>query len=97
MSAIQILEEVSSIVAYKDLTPAQKATRKAYAKTRRDKINAAARQAGVIGAPRPKMSEAEAKAKRKAYSKDYRKKIVAQARAYRQMVGDKKVKTVKID
>lgn len=79
-------KEVSCIVAYKDLTAAQKATRKAYAKTRRDKINAAARAAGVIGAPRPKMSAAEAKAKRKAYSKDYRKRIVAQARAYRAMM-----------
>lgn len=67
------------------MTPEQKAKRKAYGKIRRDRINAAARAAGVIGAPRAKMDPAERKAKRKEYNKAYRKRIVAQARAYRQM------------
>lgn len=84
---VLIQREVVEIAAkkYKDLDAAAKAKRKAYAKDRRDRINAAARKAGVIGAPRPKMSEAEAKAKRKAYSTEYRKRITAQARAYRKM------------
>ena len=72
------------------MTAAEKAKRKAYAKLRRGRINAAARQAGVIGAPRPKMSEAERKAKRKIYSQDYRKRITAQAKAYREMTEGKK-------
>ena len=72
------------------MTAAEKAKRKVYAKSRRDKINAAARQAGVIGAPRAKMSESERKAKRKTYSKDYRKRITAQAKAYREMSGEGK-------
>jgi len=99
MYCVLIQEEVSAIAQkkYRDLTAAEKATRKAYAKTRRDRINAAARAAGVIGAPRPKMSAAEAKSKRKEYAKKYRKLIVAQARAYRAMQGDKNPKTVKID
>ena len=68
------------------MTPAQKAARKAYSKARQKRIMDAARKAGIIGAPRPKMDPATAKAKRKAYSKDYRKKIQAQARAYRALM-----------
>lgn len=68
-------------MAYKDLTPEQKAKRKAYSKARRQRIEAAARTAGVIGAPRPKMSEAERKMKRKAYRKMYQSKIKAGYRA----------------
>lgn len=75
---------------YKDLTPAQKAKRLAYAKTRRLKIEAAARAAGVIGAARPKMSPVEAKAKRKVYAKAYRQRIQAEAAAYRRMTEGKK-------
>jgi len=71
------------------LTADEKAKRLAYAKARRKKIEAAARAAGVIGAPRPKMSPAESKARRYAYAKEYRKRITAQARAYRQMTGEK--------
>lgn len=67
------------------MTAAEKAKRKAYSKARNIRIMAAARQAGIIGAPRAKMSDAERKAKRKAYSKEYRKRINAQARAYREM------------
>lgn len=80
-------KEVSTIATkkYKDLTPAQKAKRLAYAKAYRQKIHAAARQAGVIGAPRPKLSEAERKGKRKVYAKAYRQKIAAQAAAYRRL------------
>ena len=87
-----VKKEVSAIAQkkYHDLTAAEKAKRKAYGKARQAKILAAARQAGVIGAPRPKMSVAEAKAKRKAYSKDYRKRITAQAKAYREMTEGKK-------
>ena len=69
------------------MTAAEKRKRLDYAKARRKKIEAAARAAGVIGAPRPKMSAAEAKAKRKAYSQEYRKRITAQAKAYREMTG----------
>ena len=72
------------------MTLAEKAKRKAYSKARQAKINKAARDAGVIGVARPKMSEAEAKAKRKAYSKEYRKKINAQARAYRALMAEGK-------
>ena len=88
-SVFRVIKEVSTIAQkkYRDLTAAEKAKRKVYAKSRRDKINAAARSAGVIGAPRTKMSAAEAKAKRKVYAKDYRKRITAQAKAYRQMTG----------
>jgi len=57
---------------------------------RRKKIEAAARAAGVIGAPRPKMSPAEAKARRKTYGEAYRKRITAQAKAYREMMGGEK-------
>ena len=74
---------------YRDLTTAEKAKRLAYAKARRKKIEAAAREAGVIGAPRPKMSPEVAKAKRKTYAKAYRKRITAQAKAYREMTGEK--------
>lgn len=70
------------------MTPAEKQKRYDYAKQRRQKLNAAMREAGIIGAPRPVMSEAEKKAKRKAYSKEYRKKIQAEARAYREMMKD---------
>ena len=72
------------------MTAVEKAKRKAYATTRREKINAAARAAGVIGAPRPKMSDADRKAKRKTYGKAYRKRITAQAKAYREMTEGKK-------
>jgi len=68
------------------MTPAEKAKRKAYSKARQKRINDAAREAGIIGQPRPKMSVAEAKANRKAYSKEYRKRINAQARAYRALM-----------
>ena len=74
---------------YRDLTAAEKAKRLAYAKARRKKIEAAARAAGVIGAPRPKMSPEVAKAKRKTYAKAYRTRITAQAKAYREMTGEK--------
>jgi hypothetical protein len=70
------------------LTDAEKAKRLAYAKKYRQKVFAAARSAGVVGAPRPKMSEAERKAKRKTYSKKYRQTIQAQARAYRELQGE---------
>ena len=72
------------------MTVAEKAKRKAYAKERQAKILRAARAAGVIGAPRPKMSEAERTAKRKVYSRNYRKRITAQAKAYREMTEGKK-------
>ena len=52
-------------------------------------MNAAMRSAGIIGAPRPKMSDAERKAKRKTYSKQYRQKIYAEAKAYRELQGEK--------
>lgn len=68
------------------MTAEEKAKRRAYAKARTKRIMAAAREAGIIGAPRPKMSEADRKAKRKAYNKQYRKKIQAEARAYREMM-----------
>ena len=68
------------------MTHAEKQARYAYAKTRREKLSKAMREAGIIGAPRSKMSESEKKAHRKAYSKDYRKKITAEARAYREMM-----------
>jgi hypothetical protein len=68
------------------LTAEEKAKRQAYSRARMKKIMQAARQAGIIGAPRPKMSEAERKAKRYAYAKAYRKKIQAEARAYREMM-----------
>ena len=89
---LRVKKEVSAISPkkYRDMTAVEKAKRKAYAKARQAKILDAARQAGVIGAPRPKMSVAEAKAKRKAYSKEYRKRITAQARAYREMTEGKK-------
>lgn len=82
------MKEVCNIAQkkYADLTAEQKAKRKAYSKARQARINAAAREAGVIGAPRPKMSDAERKAKRKIYSKAYRKTVQAQARAYRDLV-----------
>ena len=59
------------------MTLAEKAKRKAYSKERQAKIMRAAREAGVVGQPRPKMSAAEAKAKRKVYAKAYRKTIQA--------------------
>lgn len=71
---------------YADLTAEQKAKRREYSKARTKRIMVAAREAGIIGAPRPKMSAEEAKAKRKAYNKIYRKKIVAEARAYRELM-----------
>lgn len=71
------------------MTAEEKAKRRVYSKARTKRIMVAAREAGIIGAPRPKMSEAEAKAKRKAYSKAYRKTIQAQARAYREMMKGK--------
>ena len=71
---------------FRDLTPTEKAARYAYAKARRQRLNAAMRSAGIIGTARPKMSETEKKANRKTYSKQYRKKITAEARAYREMI-----------
>jgi len=68
------------------MTDAEKAKRQAYSKARTKRIMAAAREAGIIGAPRPKMSESERKAKRKVYGKAYRKKIQAEARAYRELM-----------
>jgi len=68
------------------MTAAEKAKRREYSKARTKRIMAAAREAGIIGAPRPKMSEAESKAKRKVYSKDYRKRIQAEAKAYRDLM-----------
>lgn len=90
--AAKYLEEVSAIAnkKYSELTPADKAKRREYAKDRRHRINDAARKAGVIGAPRPKMSDTERKAKRKTYQKAYRKTVVAQARAYRQLQAEGK-------
>lgn len=75
------------------MTQAEKDKRYAYAKTRRHKLNAAMREAGIIGAPRPKMSEPEKKTKRKAYSKDYRARINAEAKAYREMMSGEAPKT----
>ena len=43
------------------------------------------REAGIIGAPRPKMSEEEKQAKRKEYSKNYRSRIFAEAKAYEEL------------
>ncbi len=88
-SVSKYCREVKEIAtkSYKDLTPQQKAKRLAYAKAYRKKIAAAARAAGVIGAPRPKMSDAERKTKRKAYAKAYRQRIVAEAKAYRRLQG----------
>lgn len=82
------IKEVWSIATkkFRDLTAAEKAARYAYAKTRRHRLNAAMREAGIIGVARSKMSESERKANRKAYSKTYRKKITAEARAYREMM-----------
>jgi len=71
---------------FRDLTAAEKAARYAYAKQRRHRLNAAMREAGIIGAPRSKMSESEKKSNRKTYAKTYRKKITAEARAYREMM-----------
>jgi len=68
------------------MTAAEQAKRRDYSKARTKRIMAAAREAGIIGAPRPKMSEAESKAKRKAYNKVYRKKIQSEARAYRELM-----------
>lgn len=68
------------------MTAEEKAKRRAYSKARTKRIMVAAREAGIIGAPRPKMSDAERKAKRKAYNKVYRKNIQAQARAYRELM-----------
>lgn len=84
-------EEVSSIAAkkYSEMTAEEKYKRREYAKARRKRIMQAAREAGIIGAPRPKMSDAERKAKRKGYNKDYRKRITAQAKAYRAMMAEK--------
>lgn len=67
------------------MTPDAKAKRRAYSKARTKRIMVAAREAGIIGAPRPKLPEAERKARRTAYNKIYRKKIVAEARAYREL------------
>jgi len=74
---------------FRDLTAAEKATRYAYAKERRQKLAHAMRAAGIIGNARPKMDPAEKKAHRKAYSKQYRKKITAEAKAYREMMKGK--------
>jgi len=68
------------------MTDAEKAKRQAYSKARMKRIMVAAREAGIIGAPRPKMDPAERKAKRKVYGKAYRKKIQAEARAYRELM-----------
>ncbi len=71
---------------YRDLTPEEKGKRKAYSKARTKRIMAAAREAGIIGAPRPKQDPATAKARRKAYNTAYRKRIQAEARAYRELM-----------
>lgn len=63
--------------SYRDLTPEQKAKRKLYQKSRQQKILQAARAAGVVGAPRPKLSEAERRAHRKTYRKNYQAKMKA--------------------
>jgi len=68
------------------MTAAEKAKRKEYSKARMKRILSAAREAGIIGAPRPKMSDEERKSKRKVYGKAYRKKIQAEARAYRDLM-----------
>ncbi len=68
------------------MTPAEKQKRYAYAKDRRHRLNTAMREAGIIGAPRPKMSAEEKKAKRKSYSKTYRARITSDAKAYRELM-----------
>ena len=68
------------------MTRAEKDARYAYAKNRRQRLNREMRAAGIIGAARPQMSEAEKKAHRKVYSTAYRKKVFAEAKAYRQMM-----------
>ena len=67
------------------MTPQQKQKRYAYAKNRRQRLNAEMRKAGIIGAPRPKMSEEERKGKRKTYSHDYNTRIRAEAKAFREL------------
>lgn len=71
---------------FRDLTPAEKAKRYAYSKARRQRLNTAMREAGIIGAPRVKLDPETRKANRRAYNKNYRKTIQAQAKAYREMM-----------
>lgn len=68
------------------MTPAQKAKRRAYTKARRHRIMAAARAAGIIGAPRPKLSDSERISRRKEYRKKYFRRVCAEAKAYRELM-----------
>ena len=70
---------------FRDLTPAEKQKRYDYQKKRRQKLSAEMRKAGIIGQPRPKMTEEERKSKRKGYSKNYRHKTSAEAKAWREL------------
>jgi len=68
------------------LTPEEKQKRYAYQAKRRRKLSDQMREAGIIGAPRAKMSEEERKDKRKEYSKNYRQRILAEAKAYEELL-----------
>jgi hypothetical protein len=90
------LTTIAAKTKFRDLTPEAKQKRYDYAKTRRHKLNAAMREAGIIGAPRPKMDPEERKAKRKSYNKNYRHTITAQAKAYREMMAQEGTGTKKL-
>lgn len=68
------------------MTESEKAKRYAYTKARRQRLSQEMRAAGIIGAPREKMSDSERKAKRLVYNKDYRKRVFAEAKAYRELM-----------
>jgi hypothetical protein len=67
------------------LTDEEKQKRYDYNKKRNKKLREEMRKAGIIGKPRPKMSEDERKKARAEYSKNYNKRVHAEAAAWREM------------
>jgi hypothetical protein len=81
--------------SFKDLTSEEKQARYDYAKDRRKRLATAMRSAGIIGVPKPKMSEEERKGKRKEYSRNYHEKIKAESDAYRELMAQEMKKVSK--
>lgn len=72
--------------SFKDLTPLEKQARYDYAKERRHNLSEQMRKAGIIGQPRPKLTEEERMVHRREYNKNYRQRIKAESDAYREIM-----------
>ena len=77
------------------MAPEEKRARYDYAKDRRKRLAVAMRSAGIIGIPKPKMSEGERKTKRKEYSQNYHERIKAESDAYRELMSQEVAKLPK--